>query len=359
MILLLLACESEAPAAAAQPDVAYWTCPMHPAVKAEAPGQCPICGMDLTPVSAAQVATGEVIVDAERRGIYGIRTVAAERRPMARVLRFAGPLDWDTRRQRDVVVRVEGVAEGVRVAPGARVRAGDVLFSVRSLEFIAAQQDLLAAPSPSTRARLTTLGLTDAQVVAIESGAPLPTLPVVAPVAGVITTLDVVEGSPVGPWTAPARVAGADTVWMEATLSEADAALLSAGAPATLTLPSHPGRTFEGVVQPIPGGGVRVRIDNAGGALRSGLVAIAESTIPLGEALTVPVDAVIHAGRRRVVFVDAGEGRLVPREVVVGQRVGEEIAILSGLEPGEIVVSDGNFLVAADSRLRAPAAWRP
>jgi Cu(I)/Ag(I) efflux system membrane fusion protein len=323
--------------------------------------------MDLTPVTRAALTSGEVTVDEPRRRLYGIRTATAQMKALSREVRLSGALAWDLRRQRDVPVRAAGVVEGLRVAVGSTVRKGDALFSLRSPELVAAQQDLLAtAGTPgheSARRRLLALGLGTSQVDALESGGRvLESLPVLAPGAGVITALDVVEGSPVQPGSAPARIADAGSVWLEASVGEADAAALKPGTAMEVSLPSLPGRPFRGIVQgavatETAASRVRVSVENADGALRPGQVASAKATVSLGTAVVVPADAVVYSGTRRVVFVDGGDERLVPRDVTPGVRTGDEIAIAGGLLPGERVVVGGNFLVAADSRLRSPGAW--
>jgi Cu(I)/Ag(I) efflux system membrane fusion protein len=103
----------------------------------------------------------------------------------------------------------------------------------------------------------------------------------------------------------------------------------------------------------------RVEVPNAEGLLRPGLVAVAVVKIESAASVIVPADAVIYAGARRIVFVDTGDGRLERREVTIAARDDDEVSIQSGVVAGELVVRDGNFLVAADSRLRTPAAWGP
>jgi Cu(I)/Ag(I) efflux system membrane fusion protein len=75
----------------------------------------------------------------------------------------------------------------------------------------------------------------------------------------------------------------------------------------------------------------------------------------LGSRLAIPASAVLYEGDSRIVFVDAGDGRLVPRRVALGPKAGDDYAVDSGLAPGEVIVVSGNFMVAAESRLRAPA----
>lgn len=344
--------------------IEYYTCPMHPSVRSETPGRCPICGMDLVPV--VPDATGSVNIDQTRRDAWGIRTVAAESRPLVRQVRLAGPVGWDLRRQRDVVVKASGTVSDLRISVGTPVRAGDSLFWLRSPELFAAQSDFLGMPAEgraSAGARLLSLGLTLGQVDGIAaSGVPLSSVPILAPAAGVVTDLSVVNGSPLEAWTAPVRIADADRVWVEASSAESEAAMIGPGAEAIVTVDALPGRTFRGVVTPIPSLDAavqrfRVEISNADGVLRPGLVAVAEVTLTTPAAVLVPADAVIYAGHRRIVFVDMGDGRLERREVTIAARDDDEISLQSGVAVGELVVRDGNFLVAADSRLRTPAAW--
>lgn len=347
--------------------ISHYTCPMHPSVRTAGPDRCPICGMDLVPVSAAQAASGEVVVDEAGRKTYGIRLTVASVAPLVKTLRFAGTVGWDLSRQRDVAVRASGTVEGLRVAVGSSVRKGDALFGLRSPELSAAQADLLANPAggpdaTSARARLAYLGLSERQIDGIlSSGKALAVVPFLAPSAGLVREVTAIEGSSVAAGASPIRLASVDRVWVEASLSEADAAVLTTGAKGRVSVGALPGRSFEGTVLPLPSGDgvarVRVIVENADGALRLGALATVEVDANLGAAVLVPSDAVVYTGTRHVVFVDAGEGRLAPRKVSVGARTADQVAIVDGLAAGESVVSDGVFLVAADSRLRAPSAW--
>lgn len=345
-------------------EVEYYTCPMHPSVKSDTPGRCPICGMDLVPVIPDP--TGSVSIDQTRRDAWGIRTVAAESRPLLRQVRLAGPVGWDLRRQRDVVVKATGTVSDLRVSVGTPVRAGDPLFRLQSPELLVAQQDYLGVPAvgrASAAARLLSMGLTQGQVDGLAArGTPMAAVPILAPAAGIVTDVTVVNGSPLEGWTAPVRIADADRVWVEASSAESEAALVGEGAEAVITVDALPGRVFHGVVTPVPSLDAavqrfRVEIRDADGVLRPGLVAIAEVTLETPATVVVPADSVIYAGFRRVVFVDVGDGKLERREVTIAARDDDEISLQSGVVAGELVVRDGNFLVAADSRLRTPAAW--
>jgi Cu(I)/Ag(I) efflux system membrane fusion protein len=156
------------------------------------------------------------------------------------------------------------------------------------------------------------------------------------------------------------RIAGLDSVWVEAAVYESELPLVEVGQPAEVTLPYLPGRRFEGRVALVypylqdatRTGTVRVRLANPDLVLKPDMYADVVLRRDLGERLVVPEEAVLYAGERSFVFVDLGEGRLKPTAVETGLKTGDEIEILSGLAAGDPVVTSGNFLIAAESRLK-------
>jgi Cu(I)/Ag(I) efflux system membrane fusion protein len=157
------------------------------------------------------------------------------------------------------------------------------------------------------------------------------------------------------------RIAPLGRVWIDAQLYEADVDVVTVGTPAVVRLSSQPGSTLEARVAYVyptlendtRTGRARLQLENPDLRLRPDMWADVELRVDRGERLLVPVSAVLYAGRRRVVFVDLGDGRLAPRDVEIGLGNGEVYEVVSGLEPGERVVVSGNFLVAAESRLRS------
>ena len=163
------------------------------------------------------------------------------------------------------------------------------------------------------------------------------------------------------------RIAGLDSVWVEAEVYESELPLIEVGQPAEVTLPYLPGRRFDGTVSFVypylrgatRTGTLRVRLANPDLVLKPEMYANVVIRLDLGERLVVPEQAVLYAGERSFVFVDLGEGRLKPTAVVTGIETGDEIEILSGLSAGDPVVTSGNFLIAAESRLKlAMEQWR-
>lgn len=369
-----------APGEAGGDEIAFYTCSMHPSVRSGDPGTCPICNMDLTPVTEAEMETGTVIVDAARRQRIGVTTAPAELRALSGSLRAVGKVVYDETRLADVTVKYRGWIGRLEVdRPGQPVRRGQTLFTLYSPDLYATQQELVAALESQRAARgsaaperadylveaakerLRLWDLQDWQIERIvETGEPLKHVPIVSPVSGFVVEKNVVAGAAVEPGTRLFRIAGLDRVWVEAEVYESELSLVAEGQEARVTFPYLPGRELTGRVAFVypflddasRTGRVRVELDNPGLAIKPDMYANVTFEHGGGESLAVPGDAILYAGEREFVFVDLGEGRLQPRRVETGRRMGEWTEVLTGLEEGEVVVTSGNFLIAAESRLR-------
>ena len=350
--------------------ISHYTCSMHPSVHETHPGKCPICGMDLVPVTQGEAKSGAVRVDPQRLQKIGVRFADVERAPLTRSVRALGRVTWDETKLVDVAPKVRGFVRELRAdAVGAKVAKGEPLFSVYSPELYSAQAEYLQAlhgrSEPlrlAARARLRLWDVADRDVAALEKrGAPFEALPVRSPANGVLVEKNVVEGAAFEPGTRLFRIAPLDQVWVEAEIYASDLALVSAGQKATITAPYLPGRALEArVAYVLPSlmsdsRTARVRLELANGdlALRPEMFVDVELHVDLGERVLVPVSAVIVAGERRVVFVDRGSGVLEPRAIKTGVASEEKIEVVEGLEPGERVVASGNFLIAAESRVQS------
>lgn len=355
-------------------EIAYWTCSMHPSVREESgDAKCPICNMDLTPVTREELETGLILVDAVRRQRLGVRTAPVERRALTRSIRAVGRVAYDETRIHDVTLRVDGWIENLRVdETGQEVRRGATLLTVYSPELFSAQQELIIATrgggslADAARQRLRLWGLTRSQIdEIIRRGEPRETIAIRAPAGGFVIEKHVFDGAHVRAGQLLYRIAALDRVWVEADVYEQDLPHVRVEQEVTVTLPYLPDRSFEGeiaYVYPYLAGStrtgkVRVELDNPDGALRPDMYANVELEVDLGEHLAVPAEAVIYTGPRRLVFVDLGEGRLRPQEIETGARAGQWFEVRSGLSAGDVVVTSGNFLVAAESRIRSAAKY--
>lgn len=359
-------------------EIAWYTCPMHPSVHQATMGKCPICGMDLTPVTRGDLKTGTVTVDDIRRQKIGVRIEPVTRSPLTVEVRTVGEVKYDETRLQDVSVKVRGWIRGLRVdATGQPVKKGEVLFGLYSPELFAAQQEFLLAlkarggdrDDPLVRASMQRLRLWDIGEAAIAEllrrGEPMEALPFRAPSSGFVIEKNVVEGASVEPGMRLYRIAALDRVWVEAQLYESELPFAKKGMPVKVRIPTSKDEPLSGRISYVypylqgetRTGLVRIELENAQGLLMPAMYVDVLFHIDRGERLQVPASAIIYTGPRRLVFVDLGEGRLRPREVKLGLRSGRSWEVLEGLKEGERVVTSGNFLIAAESRLRSATEY--
>ena len=356
-------------AAPSTDSVAYHTCPMHPSVRAADPDErCPICGMELVPVSREALASGEVIVDGPRRQELGIRTAPVREGSLQPSVHATGVVTVDDASLVEVTSRVAGFVEAVHVGTdGERVQRGQRLVSLYSPELWATQQDLFAG-SPervaAARTRLELFGIAARDIDAVvAAGAPTRALPLRAPAAGTVLEESVVQGAQVVAGQTLYRISDLSTLWVEAKVF--DAGRVQVGQTATVQVADVPGRTWLAqVARVLPARAstdraerVRLAVDDPEGQLQIGMFASVVLAVEARSAVLAPREAVIFAGERRVVFVDRGGDRLVPTEVVLGRRGPDDVEVLEGLLPGDQVVISGNFLVAAESRLHGATGF--
>jgi RND family efflux transporter MFP subunit len=378
---------SGATASPAKTAISHYTCSMHPSVHEDGPGTCPICSMDLIPVTTQEVASGEIVVPEGRRQRIGVRTGRVERQRMTREIRTVGRVTYDEAGIAEVSVKYPGWIERLDVnTTGQPVKRGQTLFTLYSPELYAAQSEFLtflrsqqaaqetAAPERAdylvraARQRLRLWDLQDWQIDQIaKNGKPIRHQPIVSPVSGAVIEKKIVAGAAVEPGMTLFRIAALDRVWVEADLPESDLPLIKVGQAARVTLPYLPGEAVSGRVSFIlpyldagtRTGRVRIELPNRELLFKPDMFAEVSFQIDSGERLVVPQSAVLYAGDRRLVFLDLGEGRLKPQEIQIGPKTGDFLEVLSGLQAGDLVVTSGTFLVAAESRLKsATEQWQ-
>ena len=349
---------------------------MHPWIITTEPGNCPICGMKLEPIDASKL-TGEVAIDPVVVQNLGIRTAEVVRGPVTRTLRTLGTVEVAEPLLRDVNLRVSGWIESLAVDfVGAKVEQGDPLFTLYSPELYAAQEEFIlaaardesdAAMLRSARDRLLNFGLTEPQVQHIAQGGEVErNVTILSPYAGVVLNKHANDGMRVDPGMRVFRIADLSTVWVQVTLYENQLPFVSVGLPATLSLSALPGRDYAGEVVFVDptvnpqtrAVQVRLAFDNADGQLKPGMFADVSLHNTLDEpAILAPREAVMNTGERSIAFVSLGQGRFEPRDVRTGVAVdGDRVEVLAGLEPGELVVTSGQFLLDSEASVRESLA---
>jgi Cu(I)/Ag(I) efflux system membrane fusion protein len=330
-------------------------------------------GMDYIPVYDGEIDDGPVVtLSPGKLQRTGVRSVAVERQVVSRPLRAPGLVEVDERRVTVVATRSDAFIESVAdVTTGDSVTAGQPLAQVYSQEITAAAALFLSALSGNAgagaeagaRQRLVNLGMPAEALASLEAERKVPlSLTWSAPRDGVVLERNAAPGMMMEAGMTMFRLADISVVWVVAEVPEYDIGAVRLGAPVRVTVRSHPGRVFEGVVGLIHPAvspetrtvKVRVELANPDGALMADMYA--DVDIASGDARPVPAvpdGAIIDDGSRQVVIVDLGEGRFEPRPVTLGARGDGVTEIRSGVGVGERVVTAANFLIDAESNLKA------
>jgi Cu(I)/Ag(I) efflux system membrane fusion protein len=329
-------------------------------------------GMDYIPVYEDELAgpPGSVTLTPEKIQRSGIRTVLATRAKVMPVARGVGLLAIDERRQAMLSVKFEGFIEELYVAAaGEVVSAGQPLAKVwiESPDILQKEADFLSSlrsgNSERAAANLRLFGIPDEVIAELRrSGTPVRTFVLKAAHGGTVTDKQAVPGMRFAAGELLYMVADLSQLWVTAEFSETDLGSIAVGQTATVRL-NVGGTPVTGRVAFVyPSldmvartGRVRIEIANQDGALKVGQYADVEIDVSgMGaDVVAVPDTAVLDSGRRQIVFVATGAGLFQPRDVTVGRRGDGMLEIRSGLSEGERVVVSGNFLLDAESNLRA------
>jgi Cu(I)/Ag(I) efflux system membrane fusion protein len=339
-----------------------------------APGAMPPVAVDYT--------SGAVMIEAARRQSLGIRTEPVRVRALSSSLRVPGRVAYDEAHQAEVSLKFGGwVRELAASVTGQPVKRGQILFKVYSPELWSAQQEYLEALraartdannaslagsssdlAHAARERLALWDLSPADIDAIaRSARPMQAIPIRSPVSGVVTEKNMVLGSAFQPGQVLFKIARLDPIWVIASVPQQDAGLVRAGMDAMIRDPyseagARHGRvafvypSLDSMTRTVE---ARITTTNPGGHLQPGTFLEVQLVTPVLDRLAVPESAVLPTGERYVVFVDLGDGRLAPREVRLGMRAAGYYEVRNGLRAGDVVVTSGNFLVGAESKLRS------
>jgi len=344
-------------------------------------------GMDYIAVyegEDAGAAAGEVRISTEKVQKLGVKTEPAALRELARQVTAAGRIEIDERRLHNVAPKFEGWVERLHVnATGQPVGKGQSLFEVYSPELVSAQREYVVAAkgvaalkdasaemqsgmrqlADASLVRLRNWDISEEQIKALAAGGEAKrTLTFRSPVGGVVLEKKAVAGMRFMPGEMLYQIADLSSVWVLADVFERDIALLRTGQKVKVAISAYPEKSFSGTIayiyptlkaetRTIP---VRIELANPGGLLKPAMYASVELAVGgRGKVVTVPRSAVIDSGTRQVVLIEKGAGRFEPREVKLGARSDEYVEVREGVGAGDTVVVAANFLIDAESNLKA------
>lgn len=334
-------------------------------------------GMDYLPVyEGDDTDDGSVKFSPGKIQKTGVRSEPVEMQVLSVPLRVPGTVQQDERRVSVVSLRFDGFVDAVEdVTTGTFVKKGQPLMRVYGPGLSSAAAEYLSAlnaraegavPSQAlkgARRRLENLGAPESLIATIERTREVPvsmTWP--APQDGEIIERNATNGMRAASGDVLFRIVDHDNVWVMVDVAERDLSLVAVGQKATVKLRAYPDRTFNGEVTLIyphlkaetRTARIRIELPNPGNLLRPDMYAEVEiATGTAAPVLTVANSAVIDSGNRQVVIIDKGEGRFEPREVKLGRRGDGRVEIMEGVADGDKVVVSANFLIDAESNLKA------
>ena len=363
------------PATAADRKIKYYRNPMGLPDTSPTPKKDSM-GMDYIPVYDGEDSDdGSVNLSSGKIQRTGAKSEPAAKRVIRTTIRAPGTIQLDERRVSVISMRSESfVLKVADVTTGSHVVKGRPLMEIYSPAVSSAAAEYLATISSKTtsgdgsygrgsRQRLMNLDVPEAAIAAIEKSRNVPTsIEWTAPRDGIVLERNAIEGMRVQPGGVLFRIADHSVVWALIDVAERDLGAISVGQLATVKARSFPGREFSGKVEVIypeinketRTARIRVELPNPDLVLLHDMYVDAEIDTGSGEPmLSVPESAVMDTGSRQAVLVDKGQGRFEPREVKLGQRGSGYVEVRQGLDDGEPVVVSANFLIDAESNLKA------
>jgi RND family efflux transporter MFP subunit len=378
------------PAPTAERKILHYRDPQDPKYTSDKPGINPETGNELEPVYAAAASSmpmGTIRVSPEKQQLIGVQYGGIESSAGVHTFRAVGKVAFDETKIARVHARIEGWVDQVYVDfIGKLVDKGQPLLTIYSPELVASQQEYLLAlksqqimkHSPldgaiadsnsllaAARKRLELWELSDEQIDEVaRTGKPMTYITLYSPISGYVVARNAFPKQRITPDTELYTVVDLNRVWIMADVFEYEAPMVRMGQPARLSLSYDPGESFAARVNYIQPQvdpmtrtlKVRLEADNPGLRLKPDMYVDVEFRVEMPRRVTVPAGAVLDSGLKKTVFVDRGNGYLEPRQVETGERIGDRIEIRKGLEPGERIVTSGNFLIDSESQLKSAAA---
>ena len=361
----------------------YWTCSMHPQVRMDGPGACPICGMDLIkksedtnkPSSEKKSDMDKMVtLTGEKQVLANVSTVKVLREKLNKEISVYSYLDFSEQSRRVISARFSGRIEKLNVdRTGQYIKKGEPLFEIYSPDLVQAQNDFLIALTglqqtdnstlvAAAKSKLELFGMTASQINELEKTRKIKyVLSYYSPVSGTVIEKKVQEGMYVNEGTSIFDIADLSSLWNISEINEKDLGLVRIGSVVKLTLKAYPEEEFTGrvtFIYPVVNSKtrtvkIRSEFANKNGKLKPQMYGETIFSISAGEGLLVPAEAIIFSGRRTVVWVKTADGMFEGRDVKIGSKYGQKYQVLEGLEENEEVAATGGFLIDSESQLKS------
>jgi len=363
-----------------------WTCAMHPQIRMEAPGQCPICGMDLIPVvdNTAIVNPDAIVMSASALEIANVQTSTVTRQLPVKEIRLYGKIQPDERLIQTLPAHIPGRIDRLFVNyTGEYIRKGQIIAYVYSPELVTAEQELFEAlkfkdTNPgivvAAREKLKQWMLTTDQIAIIEKSRKVKEeIEIQSMVSGTVLNRRVNVGDHVGVGQSMFEVVDLSNVWAMFDAYETDLSWINKGSKVNFTIESMPGKNFSGtvsfidpIINPVTRiARVRVDVGNESGLFKPEMFAtgIIRTQLSNSKTLVVPKSSVLWTGTRSVVYmkgIDAQNNAFSLHDVNLGPEIGDFYILNGGIKEGDVIVTNGAFAVDAAAQLAGkPSMMNP
>ena len=371
----------------ADSGIDYYHCGMHPQIKSDKPGSCPICGMTLTPVykNKGNSEKGIVQVDPAMVQNIGVKTEIVTKRKLTHTIRTTGRIDYDETKQTIITTKFSGYIEKLYVDyTGKPVQQGQPLFEIYSPDLVAAQQEYLQAIRysgtmksandsivssgandllQSTKKKLLFWDISPEQIKELEqTGNIKKTLTIYSPFSGVIIEKNIFDGMQIQEGMSLLKLADISQIWVYADVYENELSWVKVGENANIELPDKAEKTLQGKIDYIypylqdqtRTARVRISFPNENQSLKKDMY-VTVNIIPITSinVIAVPEQSVIHSGKRDIVVMSLDEGKFMSMEVKLGALSDGYYEVKEGLKEGDIIVTSSQFLIDSESNLKA------
>jgi len=320
----------------------------------------------------------------ERRQLIGVTFATVERRDVSQRIDTTGNVEPDEQLQSYVQTRFAGWIQKVFVNETFQhVRRGEPLFTVYSPDLASTEQEYVLALRSRDRVagssvegvseganslaqgaaeRLALMGIPNSEIARLaRGGQPHNVLTIYSPASGYVVNRNALPNMYVQPETKVYTITDFSTVWVYAAVFQDEIGAITVGDRADFTIDTYPGDRFAGRIEYIwpqidaatRTARVRIAFGNRDGRLKPGMYGRIALQVKMGEQIVIPASGVLRTGTHNVVFVDRGDGYLVPTYVELGSRVGDDLVVREGVDPGQRIVASANFLIDSESQLQA------
>ncbi|MES2060566.1 MAG: efflux RND transporter periplasmic adaptor subunit [Bacteroidota bacterium] len=374
--LFFTACRHKPQQSAKQEAKAYFTCSMHPQVHEDHDGNCPICGMKLIKVELTDVASSNTItLNATQLKLAGIQTDTIREENTGSEKTLTGTVTTNENTASELSARLAGRVQQLFVrAVGGKISIGQPVYSIYSedlqeaeKEYLLAKQQQKALHNPdvdypqliaAAESKLKLWGLSASQIKSLAATQIVSaTTTILSNVAGTVSEITVHEGDYVTEGMTILKTQGLNSLWVEAQLYASETGNYKENDVVSVSLPELSGISIKGQVEfmnPELSGSskvalIRISIPNTQGLIRPGMLAYIEIGIGNNRSLAVPASAILTNGSGGMVYVKNTNGSFSPRMITTGVGNQNYVPVLSGLNTGDIVVTNGAYLLNSEA----------